>query len=125
MASAKDGRLFTEPDVRRIVRHAIFLHKGVLPREAEAADTTAVVLDFLDGMHEAKPGEHEALTFPPDEPLFLLRGQDKAAPEAIARYGAVARYAGAPRELVEASGKASMEMVDWQRDHPDRVKAPG
>lgn len=124
MAEAKYGRLFTEADVKRIVRHVVLLYAGKRPTEGEAADDTMGVIDYFDGMHEAKPGEHDALTFPADEPLFLLRGQDVTTPEVIRAYVVEAARAGASVEHREAAAAAGRYVAGWQHANADRVKVP-
>jgi hypothetical protein len=59
---------------------------------------------------------------PEDEPVFLLRGQDIAAPDVI-RYWAklVEQRHGAP-EIVKLAREQADKMYDWQRDH--KMKLP-
>ena len=52
---------------------------------------------------------------PDDEPVFLLRGQDQAAPQILRAYAAEARRQGASADLVEATLKQAAAMDDWQR----------
>lgn len=131
MAESKYGRLFTEEDVRmlmagygkRIADGAVRVHAGEeLPDGWPTAALEASLADAAD---------EKLLTFPADEPLFLLRGQDKAAPRAIADdvdgeadYLAASRAAGAGPEHLQAVQRAADEMRAWQSEHPDRVKAP-
>lgn len=113
---AKYGRLFTEGDVKRMLEMAVL--EGAPPAEEQIA------------AHEEKGW----LTFPADEPLFLLRGQDECAPDAIAT-GARAggeRYPidyvqsclnrRSPGEHIQAVWQAAADMRDWQKANPERVK---
>lgn len=116
----KYGRLFTEDDVKRMLNMAVL----------EGAPSPAEQIAGFDAQG--------LLTFPADEPLFLLRGQDKAAPEAISAaervplgyegpidYAERAVEAGALPPHIIAVERAARMMRDWQREHPERVKVPG
>jgi hypothetical protein len=129
MSEGKYGRLFTEDDVLRIMRYG---------DPGSWADTLAMF----------DSGERGPLTFPADEPLFLLRGKDKAAAEAIALPDDLDAGAGPERSYYEAAFKARLDaglvtldseqddphlravqaaadaMREWQAANPDRVKAP-
>jgi hypothetical protein len=68
----KYGRLFTEADV-------IAICNQIEMRREELRGSQKLIMDLADEMH---------LTFPADEPLFLLRGEDgPAAADAVAAYG--------------------------------------
>lgn len=131
MTDSKYGRLFTERDVLMLLRYA-----------ANRGDVDGIVkLGQADGLN-VDPGqrllaEYEAeasggspfedsirLTFPPDEPLFLLRGQDEAAPAAVRDYGHRADDVGAGAVHLGKVSVAALRLDDWQREHPDRVKVP-
>lgn len=132
---AKYGRLFTEQDLR-------LLMSGFGDRVTEAcvrAATTGqkVKAGWARGLMEQVIAEDsELLTFPPDEPLFLLRGQDKATPDAISSYWDVCAGYGDLHDPQRdddqltsdehlAAVKAVGEGIEaWQREHPDRVKIP-
>lgn len=61
----------------------------------------------------------ESEGFPPDEPLFLLRGQDDLAPEAVEFYAATVQERGAPLNVERILGIART-MQAWQpRKLPD------
>lgn len=106
MADLKYGRLFTEEDVVAFT----FLSSGEEPEL------------IRDRLQECKT------TFPADEPLFLLRGQDECAPDAIADgpicYEDACQLAGASTEHRNSVKRAASEMRVWQDAHPDRVKLP-
>jgi len=53
---------------------------------------------------------------PADEPVFLIRGQDLAAPNALRAYAFEAHRMGAEPHLIEATLRHAREMEDWQRD---------
>jgi hypothetical protein len=61
---------------------------------------------------------------PPDEPVFLIRGCDVAAPQAILAYAELAAEHGASDFHVESARAWASEVDAWQRAHQDRVKVP-
>ena len=109
MSDLKYGRLFTERDVQYIVN---------MMRLEGAPDHAC---DALKDM-EATGKVH--FTFPSDEPLFLLRGQDTAAPAAIMAYAGWARSIGAADGHLQAARRACNAMERWQHANPERVKVP-
>jgi hypothetical protein len=123
MAESKYGALYTEEDVAMMVALAT---RADDPGDVDVAALRRII-----------EGEGYELRFPADEPLFLLRGQDKAAPGAIAAgpfipqeyggggdYYSNAQVAGADDEHLAAITKAERTMREWQHEHPDRVKVP-
>lgn len=84
-------------------------------------------------------GKYEGITvtgkdIPPDEPLFLLRSQDKLAPGAVEDYArAVEVEAGMTTDRAMALRLEedaldvrafALRMRRWQIENPDRVKTP-
>lgn len=60
---------------------------------------------------------------PSDEPLFIIRAQDKLAPAAIRAYARLLRE----KKLTKAAtavGKYAREVEAWQKAHKERVKLP-
>lgn len=130
MASAKYGRLFTEADAKRLMQMAFDL--GAWQREHDQPrvlpDEGSTLILGLD--------EEGGLAFPADEPLFLLRAQDKGAADAIETevvelgydgpvdYFERARENGASRAVLDGVRDTAREVRRWQREHPDRVKVP-
>lgn len=62
---------------------------------------------------------------PEDEPVFLLRGQDVAAPAAVEAWANLAYANGADSKIVEAAREQASDMLLWQAtvrqkipDHP-------
>jgi hypothetical protein len=112
---SKYGRLFTEEDVQRIIDYS----------HGTGIDTPAEIVERLE------LGDHP-VTFPADEPLFLLRAQDEAAPRAIAMCGRFedgnyvhhAGEVGASTAHLQPAADAALRMVEWQEANPDRVKVP-
>lgn len=52
-----------------------------------------------------------------DEPLFVLRAQDRAAPAAVRDWAARAFNLGAPEAKVREAMDLAVEMEQWQRSH--------
>lgn len=109
MSDSKYGRLFTEKDVQYIVN---------MMRLEGAPNHVCDALPQMEATGKVQ------FTFPADEPLFLLRGQDKAAPAAVRCYRDHARTAGAGSSLRIGVASAAEAMRKWQRSHPERVKVP-
>lgn len=115
MSESKYGRLFTERDVERIIAEAL------IRQHTQEKVRLAGMLEHL------RP---EELTFPADEPLFLLRGQDRLAADAVSRYVQGCLFyldrVGPPVtvEHVGSASEAYQAMVRWQAANPDRVKVP-
>lgn len=53
---------------------------------------------------------------PEDEPVFLLRGQDKAAPGAVRAYAEILESMGGDPVLVRQSRAQAERMEQWQAD---------
>jgi len=53
---------------------------------------------------------------PEDEPVFLLRGQDKFAPELLLRWAAKLRLDGGDVNMAELVEDHAQEMINWQQD---------
>lgn len=106
MSDRKYKRLFTESDVREMLR--------------EYLDANEDIDDVLTARSNGSPW-----TFPPDEPLFLLRGQDALAPHIVREYALLAND---PSTVNEDHRKgafmAADEMSEWQAQNPARVKVP-
>lgn len=72
----------------------------------------------------------ELLGIPPDEPIFIMRAQDKFAPDGISDYR-LRKHAGQidfgtdALPVWEAEvGSIVSDFRNFQRDNPDRVKVP-
>lgn len=56
----------------------------------------------------------------PDEPLFILRGQDKNSPTLVRLWAALAKDQGAPPDKVAEAMRCADEMELWPtRKNPD------
>lgn len=108
MADSKYGRLFTEEDAQAIIRAAMAPDN----QESEFSE----VLDQLD--------EAGILKFPEDEPLFVLRGQDQLAPQAVHNYSSICAANAVDPEQQAAVHTALANFKVWQRDNPNSVKLP-
>ena len=58
---------------------------------------------------------------PEDEPVFLLRAQDKVAPEVVEDWAIAARNAGADPEIVNHAFAHAQLMRKWQTEHGCKV----
>ncbi len=63
--------------------------------------------------------EHDA-----DEPAFVLRAQDKAAPMTVRIYAQHAASHGANEQFVQSVHDAANAMEAWQEANPDKVGTP-
>jgi hypothetical protein len=54
---------------------------------------------------------------PEDEPVFLIRGQDRNAPAVLRHYAMQAQASGAADDLVLAALKQADRMAEWQKNH--------
>lgn len=139
MADSKYGRLFTEADMRRALRYAA--HRGeeagveALCRDAvgNLVEVGARLLAEMDAEAAVapelatrfRPSSWSVFTFPPDEPLFLLRAKDEVALAGVHGYGEGCDMDGrVDEEQREAVREAIRRFEAWQREHPDRMKVP-
>lgn len=58
---------------------------------------------------------------PVDEPVFLLRGQDPAAPGALEAWASLAELKGASDEMVASARLHASVMREWQQEHGSKV----
>lgn len=59
---------------------------------------------------------------PADEPVFLLRGQDKIAPQLLVEWANLLEAMGGDQDMANKVRNHAMEMLKWQRDK--RMKIP-
>ena len=64
------------------------------------------------------------LGIPEDEPIFILRAQDRAAPNAVDEYGHMAERIGASEKFCVGVDRCAAEFDAWQVANPQRVKVP-
>jgi hypothetical protein len=60
---------------------------------------------------------------PDPMPVFVIKGKDRLAPEAVAAYGDLCACADLLDQASEVEA-ALAEINDWQRRHPDMVETP-
>jgi folylpolyglutamate synthase/dihydropteroate synthase len=58
---------------------------------------------------------------PEDEPVFLVRGQDRNAPETLRVWAAIAQENGAERDIVNAAYSQAEAMEAWQAQGHSKV----
>jgi len=68
-------------------------------------------IEYLKGMSE-------------DEPVFVLRAQDKVAPATVLTWALMAELVGAPREKCWGATSQARAMEDWRENNSDKVKVP-
>lgn len=61
---------------------------------------------------------------PEDEPVFLLRGQDRAAPAAIEAWIQEAQAQGAEQDILQKAQDQITRMIAWQDEQPGVSKTP-
>ena len=110
MADLKHGRLFTERDVSRLIAEAL-IRQHSQPSVCKVDD----LLEHVD------PSE---LTFPEDEPLFLIRASDEHAVDVMC---AIYNLGGADTEPWSRERYAELvhlqfAMADWRDANPDKIK---
>lgn len=59
-----------------------------------------------------------------DEPVFVLVGRDKTAPDAIEAWCDLAKAAGAPEEKIKQGLRDARLMREWQEANAGAVKVP-
>lgn len=73
-------------------------------------------------MRHARPDynriQDPAGLIPQDEPVFLLRAQDRFAPDTVLYWSSEAEQAGADALIVEMARGQAAEMARWQNEHP-------
>jgi len=58
---------------------------------------------------------------PANEPVFLLRGQDKAAPKTVVFWAILAAMLGADGDITRAAFAQAEAMEQWQELHPAKI----
>lgn len=61
------------------------------------------------------------IKIPDDEPVFLIRGQDIAAPQTLLFWADLASQLGASQEICTLVRDHADAMVKWQEDHKSKV----
>ena len=59
---------------------------------------------------------------PENEPVFLLRGQDRFAPALLLRWAAELRLSGGEPEMARMVEEHAQKMIEWQKEV--KVKTP-
>ena len=78
------------------------------------------------GVHDVDkyPEVKRLLGIPEDEPIFIIRGKDESAMEAITAYTAIADRLGASNEFLQGMGGVSIQFAAWRTDNRHKVKIP-
>lgn len=72
---------------------------------------------------DSKYGFIDVPGIPDDEPIFIIRAQDKSAPQVINQYAETAIVNGSPSSHAAECRLVSANMREWQAAHPEVVKA--
>lgn len=109
---SKYGPLYTQQDLDELIN---------------IATAAATLGNVLDGSQVVAVFESEQgpLTFPKDEPLFLLRGKDSNAWETIVKYIELCESSDASDEHIRVAQHSAGKILAWQQIHPELVKVPG
>ena len=71
---------------------------------------------------------HELLGVPSNEPIFIIRAQDKFSIATLSAYKDVAHVGTIigeeSEEWIEDLGSIRNDFINWQRDNRDKVKVP-
>lgn len=62
---------------------------------------------------------------PEDEPLFVLRGRDSIAVDAIFLYLLRCKHRGVPKDRLDALKGVLREFLKYKMSHPEALKLPG
>lgn len=73
---------------------------------------------------DAKYGQIDIPGVPDDEPVFILRGQDKCTSQTIRQYADCAQRVGSPSEHHSSARRQADAIEEWQSENPDQVKSP-
>jgi hypothetical protein len=77
------------------------------------------------GVHDGNyRAAKKALGIPADEPIFVIRGQDKSALGMLARYRNRVEELGAGTPFLEGIEVVAEQFAQWQTDNADKVKVP-
>jgi hypothetical protein len=58
---------------------------------------------------------------PADEPVFLIRAQDRVGPDIVDLWAQYAADVGAAPDIIIKAQKHAQKMRDWQREHGCKV----
>jgi hypothetical protein len=73
---------------------------------------------------KAEKAAKRAYGIPEDEPIFVLRAQDKLSTRIVARYRNDAATADLPVEFIDDLDTTLNSFSDWQTENADKVKLP-
>lgn len=109
MSDTKYGRLFTEDDVKTLLRVNLnAVHDDVSYSDEHVQQR----IDNFDGK------------FPQDEPLFLVRAQDQLAADLIQEYYYAVMDANCSAGHIEAVNSVHSSFQKFADDNPDKMKRP-
>jgi hypothetical protein len=91
-----------------------------------AEDTTTDISNLDTSTTDELVDELHALLaeLPEDEPIFVLRAQDSAAPKAVKAWVHFATDVGADGPTIGSGVRTEAEMIKWQERYPLKVRVP-
>lgn len=107
--------LFSKEDITELERLAEEPPSSLLtspPVEMEHRNLLRRVIAHLKSLPES------------DEPTFTVLGRDQLAQATVVHWIERARVAGVPEEKINRALQRYEEIVNFQSEHPDRVKVP-
>lgn len=83
--------------------------RNVHPTMADSlhTDAEALITTFGSG--------RMTLTIPADEPVFVLRAQDRLAPQTVAAWCAAAKHNQVPKAKLDSAQEVIEAMLDWRQ----------
>ena len=90
----------------RVIKTAVAFVEGLSPEEREELRGATMLIEAVETAHLG-----------PDEPVFTLRGQDRAAARAIEAWAIFASQEHAAEGVSERARLAAKNFLDWQEDN--------
>lgn len=121
MSDNKYGRIFTEEDVKQFIGMAF-----VAGEEAENDSPTSAGGGEhgcdVDALFEAFDGEE--FRFPEDEPMFVMRGQDRLALGTLRKYQELAEAHECDQDHLNTIEQTLRQFEHFRVSNPDKIKKP-
>lgn len=126
MSLPKYGRVFTEADVVELLVHVCGVN-GERPRDyREAPESLKRAITEMEERLAKVPDTQHRLTFPVDEPVFLLRAKDEVAMAGLMGYdeGLFSLDVHPDEPHRRGVGETIRAFEEFERAHPDRMGRP-
>jgi len=73
---------------------------------------------------DTKYGDFDIPGIPDDEPVFIIRGKDRCAPQTLRQYAENAERAGSPSEHHASARRQADAIEEWQKENEGKVGVP-